>query len=121
MPDLNTAISSAPEKKLLLVKAKFDISKLFPFTNELSKQIPLQPFVQSLLIQPKLFIRIRPHHKDSVIEKLNKRQIDFEEISTHCLAFTNNEKIDKILDIDKEAVVQDYNSQRTLELLIPAV
>jgi len=36
-----------------------------------------------------------------------------------CIAFFNNEKVSDIIKIDKEAVVQDYNSQKTLDLLRP--
>ena len=41
----------------------------------------------------------------------------FEELDENCLAFSNNEKVSDVVEIDKEAVVQDYNSQRTLDLL----
>ena len=37
----------------------------------------------------------------------------------NCIAFANNEKVTDVIEVDKEAVVQDYNSQKTLDLLKP--
>jgi 16S rRNA (cytosine967-C5)-methyltransferase len=39
----------------------------------------------------------------------------FEEYGNDCLALFNATKIDDILEVNKEVVVQDYSSQRILE------
>jgi 16S rRNA (cytosine967-C5)-methyltransferase len=44
--------------------------------------------------------------------KLKNAGIDFKEISHSCLALPNASKIDSVIEPDKEAVIQDYNSQR---------
>lgn len=120
-PELNNSISFPLEKKIALVKKEFDFNKLFPFLHELSDQIDSRLFENSFFIQPKLFIRIRAQFRNMVFEKLNAKKILFEKINDDCLAFANSEKIDRVLDIDREAVIQDYNSQRTLELLTPVI
>ena len=104
-------------QKLTIVERKFDKEKIFPFSPGLSKEIDAEQFTVSFLLQPKLFIRIRPASEKTVLGKLNKAGLSFEKISSHCLAFSNNEKVSDVLEIDNEAVIQDYNSQQTLDLL----
>lgn len=62
-------------------------------------------------------MRIRPGHDQSVIQKLSSAEIPFKRINEECLALPNSSKVESILELDKEAVVQDYNSQRVLDLL----
>jgi len=99
-----------------VVKDVFLLEKIFPYSNEISKQINFEDFCFSFLIQPKLFIRIRPGYKNIVFDKLKSAGIFFEKINETCLAFSNNEKVNDVINIDKEAVIQDYNSQQTLNL-----
>jgi 16S rRNA (cytosine967-C5)-methyltransferase len=105
------------DQKLEMLKDIFDPEKIFPFREALSDKIDFPDFSFSFLTQPKLFIRIRPGHQQSVYDKLKSANIPFEKISADSLAFANNEKLSDILKIDKEAVIQDYNSQQTLSLL----
>ncbi|HEY5465161.1 MAG TPA: methyltransferase domain-containing protein [Hanamia sp.] len=114
-PEWNKNIHLDMSDKIEMVKNIFDLNKIFPFPNELSKEIAFQKFSLSFLIQPKLFIRIRPGYKNIVSGKLKSANISFEKINEDCLSFANNEKVSDILDIDKEAVIQDYNSQNTLD------
>ncbi|MEO6948721.1 MAG: Fmu (Sun) domain-containing protein [Ginsengibacter sp.] len=105
------------EEKADVVRSTFDIEKVFPFQNELSPEIDAQKFNLSFLTQPKLFVRIRPGQHKLVISKLGKAFVSFEKIGKDCLAFPNTTKITDILNIDKDAVIQDYNSQRVGEFL----
>jgi 16S rRNA (cytosine967-C5)-methyltransferase len=102
--------------KIAMVTDVFSLDKIFPFVDELSKQINIRDFCLSFLIQPKLFIRIRPGSHQVVFDKLKSAQIPFEKINENCLAFSNNEKVSDIVNLDKEVVIQDYNSQQTLNL-----
>ena len=116
-PEWNKNFNLAIDKKLKRVKDIFNPKKIFPFREALSDEIDFADFSLSFLIQPKLFIRIRPGHKNSVYDKIKSANISFEKINDKCLAFNNNEKLSDILKIDKEAVIQDYNSQQTSSLL----
>jgi 16S rRNA (cytosine967-C5)-methyltransferase len=116
-PAWNEHIHLDVSLKTEMVKDFFSLEKIFPFPNETSKQINFEDFCFAFLIQPKLFIRIRPGYKNAVFDKLKSAQISFEKINENCLAFSNNEKVSEVINIDKEAVIQDYNSQRTLDLL----
>jgi 16S rRNA (cytosine967-C5)-methyltransferase len=88
-----------------------------PLENLISDQIDSAAFVQSHQTQPLLFIRIRPWQKEKVIEKLNAANIAFKEISATTIAFENTTSLQNILELNKEAVIQDLNSQALAELL----
>ena len=117
----NASIQLSLNEKLKIAGKEFDAEKIFPFPGELSNEINFHQFSLSFLIQPKLFIRIRTGFKDIVVNKIKNAGFSFEELSESCLAFANNEKVSSIIDIDKEAVVQDYNSQKTLDLVKQAI
>ena len=112
-PGLNDLMDEPLEKKLNVVKDKFDLHHVFPFATALSKEIDVEKFSISFLRQPKIFIRIRPGQEKKVLDKLSNLNIAFERIGNDCLAFSNNEKLTDTLRINKEAIIQDYNSQRT--------
>lgn len=116
-PEWNTSISLPLNDKLAIVQKKFDMGKIFPYNDELSDEINARQFNLSFLIQPKLFVRIRPEFRNAVINKIGKANFLFEELSKNCIAFSNNEKVSDVIEIDKEAVVQDYNSQKTLNFI----
>jgi len=115
-PSWNEKIHQDISVKIQMVRDVFSVEKIFSFADELSKQINMHNFCLAFLIQPKLFIRIRRGYKQVVFDKLKSAQISFEKINEHCLAFSNNEKVSDIINIDKEAVIQDCNSQQTLNL-----
>lgn len=116
-PAWNKDINLTIDRKLEIVKDIFDVKKIYPFSEALSNEINFPGISLSFLIQPKLFIRIRPGHQNAVFDKIKSANISFEKVNDHCLSFANNEKLTDILDIDKEAVIQDYNSQQTLSPL----
>ena len=114
-PDWDEKIHLSLHEKLLITEEFFNINKLFLLQSELSPEVDPVQFSESFLKQPKLYIRIRPGHYETVIHKLNAACILYENLSETCLAFTNNLKVSDILKIDEEAVVQDYSSQRVGE------
>jgi len=99
------------------VYPSFSTGDIFPWTNELSEGIEKEKFILSHLVQPDLFLRIRPGKEKIVLQKLTDHQISFIQIGTSCLALPNASKIDTILGIDLEVVIQDYSSQRIAEFL----
>lgn len=91
--------------------------KVFPLHNKISDQIDAEKFVASHQIQPLLFIRIRPWQKEKVIQKLLVANIEFKEVGENTLSFTNNTSLQNVLEMNKEVVIQDLNSQAIAELL----
>ncbi len=104
-------------EKLHLLNAEKEVEQLFPFASELSEEIDQKQFAISFLLQPLLYLRIRPGNKDKVLNKLRQAQINFDEVSADCIALANSSKTDEVLELNREAVVQDVNSQSVLDLL----
>ncbi len=104
-------------EKLLVINYSLLITDVFPWKDELSEGIDHEKFCGSFLIQPDLFIRLRPGKERMVIGKLNDKGIEFRQVSETCLALPNSSKIDEVIELDSEAVIQDYNSQRTGDVI----
>ncbi len=113
-PAWNEKMDCPLNEKLKIVENIFDPNNIFPFSQFLSSEIDSEKFATSFLQQPKLFLRIRPGKEAMALEKLNAADFSFQKMTDNCLAFSQNEKITDVLKIDNEAVVQDYNSQRTI-------
>jgi len=112
-PEWNKLINLSTEEKLLIVNYSLFINDVFPWHDELSAGIDFEKFGKSFLVQPDLFLRLRPGKENNVKQKLQNAEISFEILSDDCLALPNASKIDAIIELDKEAVIQDYSSQRT--------
>ncbi len=93
-------------------------NQIFPWINELSKEIVSKAFVLSHLTQPHLYLRLRPGKKELVNLKLRNARILFEEMEETCLQLPNSTKLDNLITADEDAVVQDLNSQKVLQPLI---
>jgi 16S rRNA (cytosine967-C5)-methyltransferase len=110
-PEWNAKITLPIQEKLHDIDS-FYASNIFPWKDELSDGIEAGPFSLSFLIQPKLFIRVRPGHWDTVRQKLTAVNVLFEEVADDCISLDNRMKVEEILRVNVEYVVQDYNSQR---------
>lgn len=103
------------DQKLTFVNEQlpgYTIENIFPFAAHLSEGMDATAFNRSHLLQPDLFIRIRPKQEDVVVSKLKKAEIHFEKISDTCLRLASGTKLDEVLLVNKEAVIQDYSSQQ---------
>jgi 16S rRNA (cytosine967-C5)-methyltransferase len=120
-PEWNHKETLSIEAKCSLLNAQCSIPNVFPWDDQLSEGIDHEKFCESFLVQPDLFLRLRPGKENSVKEKLQLAEIHFEQITGSCLALPNASKIDSILELDKEAVIQDFNSQRTGEFIRSAI
>jgi len=102
------------QEKLLIIPGNYSllIQEVFPWQNELSDGIDHGKFCESFFVQPDLFLRFRPGHENSVREKLSRAEVDFKEMNASCLALPNSSKIEDLVELDREAVIQDYNSQQ---------
>jgi 16S rRNA (cytosine967-C5)-methyltransferase len=121
-PALNNFISEPIEKKLEIIDAPEEEWKnIFPFENELSNSIDPFLFAVSHLQQPDLFVRVRPGRENKVHQKLTEAGIPFESCDAACISLPNGAPVDTVLDLDADAVVQDRNSQLTMELLLPHI
>jgi 16S rRNA (cytosine967-C5)-methyltransferase len=120
-PEWNEKCKLPLNEKLLIINYSLLIPNLFPWKDELSEGIYHENFCESFVIQPDLFIRLRPGKEKTVIQKLQQAGVEFKAISETCLALANASKIDEIIELDREAVIQDQNSQRTSKFFSSAI
>ena len=109
------------EKAGLPVREKLSIlglpaENIFPFTQEIGVADAIQ-FNESFLRQPLLFLRLRPGKEQLVLSKLQQAAISFIELDHGCIGLPNGSKLDEVISLNKEAVVQDKNSQRVFDFL----
>lgn len=98
------------------------LSAAFPLQNFISPSIDIPKFIDSHLLQPLLFIRARPGKKELVQATLEKAGLFFESMHEMAFALPNTSSLQNIMILNKEAVIQDINSQALASLLklIPA-
>lgn len=121
-PEWNDYITTGAEEKYSMLnpdgyRDHSSLSALFPWSDELSDGIDEMAYLVSLLVQPNLFLRIRPGMAEKVKGKLIKAGVQFEMINESCLSLPNASHIDRFIQLDEEAVVQDLSSQRVGELI----
>jgi 16S rRNA (cytosine967-C5)-methyltransferase len=114
-PEWNAVIESSIEEKFQLLK--INQGEIFSFREQLSGGIDRRIFEVSFLQQPKLFIRVRPRREVNVFQKLGAAEVTYEKLNDQCLAFDTRTKVDAVLKVNEEYVVQDYNSQRVGEFI----
>lgn len=117
-PEWNQSIEVSTEKKFSLLNNDSSIVDIFPFTDELSDGMETERFSLSHLQQPDLFLRLRPGKETGVKQKLQKAGISFKQLTNTCIALPNSSGIDDIIELNKEAVVQDYSSQQVGDFLL---
>jgi 16S rRNA (cytosine967-C5)-methyltransferase len=115
-PEWNRQVECSLEEKLSMIPHSLNIADIFPWSDELSKGIDQEKFCRSFLSQPDLFLRIRPGNEETVYRKLSESHTRFRKMNDSCLALNNATRIDHILEIDREVVIQDYSSQRIGDL-----
>lgn len=116
-PEWNTLVHLSPEEKLVRLHAAAEWKEMFPFPEKLTKVIDSKPFVLSHLVQPQLFLRLRPGKEEGARQKLASAGLSFKQEGPQCIALPNSTKATDVLVIDQEAVVQDFSSQQVLDLL----
>jgi len=112
-PEWNELIALPQEEKTPMFN--FSIDEIFPWWDEFSEGVDQELLSKSFLIQPDLFLRIRPGQEREVKTKLLGAHLLFNEISHSCLSLENTTQLDNVIEVDREAVIQDYNSQRIAE------
>lgn len=112
-PEWGSKCDLSLNEKLLIINYPLLITDVFPWKDELSEGIDHEEFCKSFFIQPDVFLRIRPGKRESVIKKLQNADLKFQIVDDNSLELTNTTKLEDVLEIDKEVVIQDITSQRT--------
>ena len=116
-PEWNDNVTLSVDEKYKLVGNTFSNPYIFPWEKELTVGINFEQFCNSFFIQPDLFLRMRPGKEVLVKEKLLKADIAFRSMLPSAISIATTVKLDEIIEPDKEAVVQDYSSQRVAEFI----
>lgn len=90
---------------------EFRLDLLYGGNAQLSEEITVQGWLNSMLHQPQLFIRVRKD-KGKIISLLNNAAVPINLIGENCISLPNGAKIDQLLPADSY-VVQDASSQAT--------
>ena len=109
------------EEKCAMLPVQYSTLNIFPWQDALSSGVDYAAFNASFLVQPHLFLRIRPGRQAVVTQKLEAARIPYTMPAAHCIALPNTSKIDEVIMLNKEAVIQDYSSQRVGGFLQPEV
>ncbi|MGN6438619.1 MAG: Fmu (Sun) domain-containing protein [Agriterribacter sp.] len=98
--------------------ALFSAVGIFPWHEQLSEEIDYERFCLSFFTQPDVYLRIRPGHAHAVIKKIKDAGVSCRTTDQPaCIAFESASRLEEIIALNKEAVVQDYNSQQVLSLI----
>lgn len=127
-PEWNAALQLSIPEKFQLITGKAtaweeEKAQIFSWTDQISDAIDQTSFLQSFFIQPDLFLRARPGKENVIAGKLAKAGVEFTQPSPQAFAMANSTKIDELIALNRDAVVQDLSSQQVtelLELLLPA-
>lgn len=114
-PVLNESIHQTIQEKKVLLSDLFGFHQadIFPLLSLLSTSIDKELFVDSLFMQPLLFIRVHPGEKNFVVDHLVHREVIYEEVGAYCLALPNGTKLSQYRELEGKYQVQDLSSQRT--------
>ncbi len=116
-PEWEEKITSTIEEKIAFLKLDIELADIFPFKEELNDEINFDEFRSSFLLQPNLFLRIRPENKTGTFNKIVNAGIPFIQLTDNCIEYAQATDVEKFLTLEKEIVIQDYNSQQVLNYL----
>ena len=112
-PELNEFIGFDVKDKIEYLG--IETVSLFNFNDHLSSFIDADKYAVSFFNQPDVFIRIRPGKNNKVIESLKKSAIQFTAIGENTISIENGTSVENCLQLNKDAVIQDLNSQRVFD------
>lgn len=115
-PEWNEKATADLTEKINILTSPLFFQDLFPFTQFLSEGIDTAAFAQSFLQQPNLFLRVRPGYLETVNKKLVAAGLAFMQ-EGNCIILPNNSKVEHVVAMNKEVVIQDYNSQQVGQFL----
>jgi 16S rRNA (cytosine967-C5)-methyltransferase len=123
-PEWTVQVEYSLEEKisfLEMVGFQLRIPEVFPLYEQLSGFISdTKGFVLSHLVQPRLFLRVRPGKEESVESGLRKAGIPYN-LFDHTIELANSTDIVNVLSTDRDVVVQDLSSQHTGEYIERAI
>ncbi len=103
--------ADAEYKHFLTGNSVFHFQNIWQHPNGFSKGIDKYEWLQTMLSQPRMFIRIR-RNKEAILSTLSRNAIQYQELENNCISLPNGTAIDKLLP-EADYAVQDASSQKT--------
>ena len=118
-PELSASINDATEKKAALLQESypaFEASNIFVFREYLSSAMDDDAFNFSHLIKPLVYINRRHQSQSTLTKQLSLHEVPF--VSEQgFIGFEQQIDLTKWFEVDREVLVQDISSQKTISLL----
>lgn len=119
-PSLVETIGKPIEEKITIISEMFkgfNLLELFPCHESISNSVDQFTFAVHHLKKPSFFLRVRPMKRNKVLDALKDHGIPAKLVGDITIRIDANVDIEKVIDLDLDAVVQDISSQRTIGLL----
>ncbi len=117
-PGMGARAGLSLSAKIQALAPRFRLQALFPWPELISQAIDRDAWMTALLQQPGFFVRIRPGYREGVYAKIKALQPGPEIPEPDCLLFPAGFNLEPVLETDREVVVQDRQSQHTLDALL---
>ena len=111
-PEWNEQASMPLEMKCELAGCTIADLTIFPFPGQMSDEPDQLAFAVSHLVQPDLFIRIRPGFEEYVFKKLDKLGISYSIPEPGSVRLPNGISVEEHFTLNQQVVIQDLSSQR---------
>lgn len=120
-PEWNETVGHSIPEKISVVQENYPFSEqdIFPFFTHLAPDIDRPAFQRSFLVQPDTYLRLRPGRQKKVLAQLADAGVDYYTCGEDCIGLPPAVKLDDLLMLNRDAVVQDRSSQQVLSLLKP--
>ena len=119
-PALADKIGASIEEKIDIIEQQFsgfNLAELFPSHSSISSVIDQHDFALYHLRKPSFFLRVRPLKREKVLAALKAQSIPAKLIGDIAIRIDANVDVEKLIDLDTDAVVQDISSQKTINML----
>jgi 16S rRNA (cytosine967-C5)-methyltransferase len=119
-PSLVDKIGETIDVKVEIIREQFkgfQLAELFPCHASVSADVDQHDFALHHLRKPSFFLRVRPLKRDKVLAALKAASIPAKLIGDIAIRIDANVDVEKLIDLDVDAVVQDISSQKTINLL----
>lgn len=119
-PSLVDKIGETIDVKIAIIREQFkgfQLAELFPCHASVSADIDQHDFALHHLRKPSFFLRVRPLKRDKVLAALKAASIPAKLVGDIAIRIDANVDVEKLIDLDLDAVVQDISSQKTINLL----
>ena len=112
-PELHEKLNLSTTEKLAFLN--LSPGNLFAFQRELSNEIDPNAYAVSFLNQPDLYLRIRPGREKKAFDSLLNAGIHYDLLGENVLKLESGIDVSSHLEINRDVVVQDANSQRVFQ------